>query len=119
MDVGTILLAAASVLGTKAIEESTKLAVGDMWSTLKSTLARKRGADSPAIEVFDAIERLPSDARPDPALAQRIDALALPNDPEVDALLQRLEEFLRQRAPTSITAHNYFAGGTFHHTTFN
>lgn len=120
MDPGSILLAAAAVLGTKAVEESTKLAVSDLWSELKAAIKRRRGADSPALQVLHDVELLPPDHSPHPALATRISTLRLADDPEVAALLQRVESLLGQRAPEVIESKRYiFENNIFHNTTFN
>ena len=120
MDAGSILLAAAAVLGTKTVEESTKLAVADLWSALKAAVKSKRGADSPALQVLHDVEQLPADHSPPPALATRVSALRLADDPEVATLLQRVESLLGQRAPEVIESKRYiFENNTFHKTTFN
>ena len=120
MDPGSILLAAAGVLGTKAVEESTKLAVADLWSTLKSAVKGRRGADSPALQVLHDVEQLPPDPSPPPAVVSRLSALRLADDPKEDALLQKLESLLAQRAPEVIERKRYiFENNTFHGTTFN
>lgn len=119
MDVASILLAAGAVLGTKAIEESTKLAVGSVWSALKSMIAGRRDGASPALEVIDVIERLPADTPPTPELVTRIEALRLADDPGIAALMQRLESLLVQRAPVQIKNQVNIHGGNFPNMTFN
>lgn len=121
MEPASILLAAASVLGTKAVEESTKLAVAELWSSLKSLVKGKRGVDSPALEVINEIEHHPAQTPPTPPtpmLSARVAALQLAEDPDIGPLLQRVEALLAQKAPGHIEK-QYFISGTFHNTTFN
>lgn len=116
----SILLAAAAVLGTKTVEESTKHAVADLWSALKAAIKSRRGADSSELQVLADVEQLPAGQSPSPALATRVSALRLADDPEVAALLLRVESLLAQRAPEVIENKRYiFTDNTFHKTTFN
>jgi hypothetical protein len=119
VDVSSILLAAGTVLGTKAIDESTKLAVGELWSSLKSLLKRQKGGDTTAVEVLEQVERTPAGQSLPPALFQQIQTLNLTSDPAVNALLQQVEALLQQRAPNIIQKQNNFYGGTFQNATFN
>jgi hypothetical protein len=118
MDAASILFAAISVLGTKAVEQTTKLAVVDAWSSLKPMIKRKFGAGSPALEVLEEIERQPADTPATPMLTARVAALKLVDDPEIAALLRRVESLLAQQAPGFIEK-QYNFHGTFHNTTFN
>lgn len=100
MDPASILTAALSILGTKAAEESTKHAVSDLWSALKSAIQRKRGADSPAIDVIDEVKRV----------SERVQSLGLADDPEIANVLKSLE--------TLVIKQYNFNSNTFHNTTF-
>lgn len=119
MDVATILIAAGTVFGTKAVEESAKQSVAALWSSMKALVKRKRGADSDDLDVLDDIERLPPDTPPPPALEYRVKALQLDDDPDLRALLQSIETLLKEKAPAHIEKQYNFHGGTFHNTTFN
>lgn len=122
MDPGSILLAAAALLGTKAVEESTKHAVSDLWSALKAAVKRRNGADSPALQVLHDVELLPPDLLPPPTLATRISALHLTDDPEIVELLQRVESLLGQQASKSTQSAKTIVNinnSTLHNTTFN
>lgn len=119
MDASTILMAAGAVLGTTAVEETTKRAVTELWGTLKSLVTRQRGAHSQAIVVLDEVACQPADSRVSPELSARVDALRLSDDPSIAALLQEFESLLRQRAPAVIEKQYNFNGGNFNNITFN
>ena len=119
MDVVTVLAAAVGVMGTKAIDESTKLAVAEVWSLLKSAIKKKRGADSPALDVIDDVERTRPEQSVSPVLAQRVNALALGSDSDIASLIQRLDQLMAERVPPTVMKQYNFHGGTFNNTTFN
>lgn len=119
MDVATVLVAAASVIGTKAIDESTKLAIADLWSSMKSAVKRKWGADSDAIDVIGEVERLPADTPPSPALSQRVVALELQSDPEIAAVLLRIEDQLKALAQSQPGKKYNFWWCSFYNAVFN
>ena len=101
MDPASILTAALSILGTKATEESTKLAVADLWSALKSAIQRKQGPDSKAIDTIEEVRRL----------SEQVRSLDLTGDPEIAAVLKRME--------TLVIKQYTFQGNTFNNTTFS
>jgi hypothetical protein len=120
MDAGSILFAAAAAVGTKAVEEPTKLLIADLWSALKAAIKRKRGEGGDALEVIGEVERLPANATPSAMLGQRVQALRLPDDPDIAAVLQRIEALLNERtsllkegSKTYVFQNNTFTGTSF------
>jgi hypothetical protein len=110
MDAASVLLAAGAVLGTTAIEESTKLAIGGLWSSLKSLVSARFGAGGPALAVLEEVESQPLDLPAPEGLTARIGALRLMDDPEVAALLKRIEAMVAERAPSHIQKqYNFYA----------
>lgn len=102
MDAASIVLAAGAVLGTTAIEESTKLAIGGLWSSLKSMVSARWGAGGQALAVLEEVEARPLDRPAPEALTTRIGDLRLMDDPEVAAVLKRIEQMVAERAPSQI-----------------
>jgi hypothetical protein len=112
MDVATILIAAASAIGTKAVDKSTELAIDELWSAMKSVVKRGRGADSDAIAVIDEVEKLPT-------ISQRVTELGLQSDPEIDKVLKDIEAKLRELAPSHLQKIYNFYNSTFNNTNFS
>lgn len=93
-----VLLKAATLIGSAALDEVSKRAVGDAWEALKAAIRRRLGADHPAPAVFDHVRNAAGNeiemARQQAQLAR----LHLGHDPEVLRALEQLAVVVRQHS---------------------
>jgi len=105
-----VLMQAAIILGSKALEESARISVREGWDALKEAIKRKFGTSSHAATVMEELPAAASIVAELPpanndavigSLAHRLQGLKLEADSDLQALVQRLDTILKSSVPAN------------------
>jgi hypothetical protein len=109
--VTSVLIQAAAILGSKALEESARISVREGWDSVKAAIKRKFGTASVAATVLEELPAAASVVAEVPAAARtaaisslvnQLQSLRLDEDSDLKMLVQRLEAILQSSVPQSL-----------------
>jgi hypothetical protein len=128
--VADVLIQAATILGSRGLEEAAQISVREGWDALKDAIKRKFGATSTAVAVLEelpaasVVTNVPAKSG-DTAISSlktRLQTLNLDDDDDLLALAQRLQVIIKAVAPRTSTVYNnnnVSADQIFQGTSFN
>lgn len=93
--IANAIIAAATSGAITAASDTTKKAIADAYSGLKSLITRKFGGDSPAVKAVNEVEKDPASKGYQIVLAEKLESSRAAADPEIVSSAQALLELLK------------------------
>lgn len=121
MDILTVLIEAAAVVGNAAANESAKRAVASAWDTAVGAVKRCFGSDHPAPRMIETLPDVVDKPLQIAEIRSQCGALHLQWDEQVTAAVERLAEALKAQAHLgasyNVSAHTISGVGLVHNST--